>query len=392
MRIDPTPSVRFAIAGLALLAAGLLAATCGESVRVDCPACGSDPIGTGCPFAATASSGSSSPKVLVLSGGGSHGAFGAGLLHGWGTLGTRPTFDMVTGISTGALLATHAFLGNRDGELKDIFTTTSTPMVYTYQSNPLGSNALQSREPLKQLIDHYVTDARIVEVAQQTGRELLVGTVNLDTSQFCPWSLSQIALKAEAAGIGTTKGDCYFDLFRDVVWAASGAPVIAPPVPLDPPVCEGAAPNPHPALHVDGGARLRVFAEQFLASMMGTAEIYVIVNGKLVLHPVCVGNWIGSIAMRTLEMGNSEAMLGSLLYLQERFKGLTWNLKLAHVPDDYCVDFGNDQFDPPKMTALFERGVLWTKTLPWETSIPDKRVAPWPTACPAAMLRGCTQP
>ena len=49
--------------------------------------------------------------MLVISGGGSDGAFGAGLLKGWSASGTRPRFRIVTGISTGALIAPFAFLG-----------------------------------------------------------------------------------------------------------------------------------------------------------------------------------------------------------------------------------------------------------------------------------------
>src|SRR5262245_29363725 len=50
-------------------------------------------------------------NILVLSGGGAYGAFTAGVLNGWSQNHTRPEFDVVTGISTGALIAPMAFLG-----------------------------------------------------------------------------------------------------------------------------------------------------------------------------------------------------------------------------------------------------------------------------------------
>ena len=50
-------------------------------------------------------------NFLALSGGGSDGAFGAGVLCGWTASGKRPEFDLVTGVSTGALTAPFAFLG-----------------------------------------------------------------------------------------------------------------------------------------------------------------------------------------------------------------------------------------------------------------------------------------
>src|SRR5205085_11837476 len=64
--------------------------------------------------------------LLALSGGGSNGAYGAGLLKGWTEKGDRPQFDIVTGISTGALMAPFAFLGSDlDGELELAYTTVS---------------------------------------------------------------------------------------------------------------------------------------------------------------------------------------------------------------------------------------------------------------------------
>ena len=77
------------------------------------------------------------PEVnfLALSGGGGDGAFGAGLLCGWTTAGTRPRFKLVTGISTGALIAPFAFLGPEyDARLKEAFTTISDKNIYTRTS------------------------------------------------------------------------------------------------------------------------------------------------------------------------------------------------------------------------------------------------------------------
>src|SRR3954470_6666449 len=53
---------------------------------------------------------------LVLSGGGENGAFSAGILKGWTAAGTRPDFAVVTGVSTGALIAPFAFAGSRYDE------------------------------------------------------------------------------------------------------------------------------------------------------------------------------------------------------------------------------------------------------------------------------------
>ena len=66
--------------------------------------------------------------ILAISGGGADGAYGAGLLCGWTEHGDRPRFKLVTGISTGSLIAPFAFLGPEyDAKLKEVYTTISTP-------------------------------------------------------------------------------------------------------------------------------------------------------------------------------------------------------------------------------------------------------------------------
>ena len=67
---------------------------------------------------------------LALSGGGDNGAFGVGLLNGWTESGTRPEFKVVTGVSTGALIASLAFLGAKyDEQIRTIFTGVSSKDV-----------------------------------------------------------------------------------------------------------------------------------------------------------------------------------------------------------------------------------------------------------------------
>src|SRR5918997_1053364 len=69
--------------------------------------------------------GASTRKVdfLAISGGGGDGAYAAGFLTGWTRSGQRPHFEVVTGVSTGALAAPFAFLGSSyDGVLQEIYT------------------------------------------------------------------------------------------------------------------------------------------------------------------------------------------------------------------------------------------------------------------------------
>ena len=104
--------------------------------------------------------GSQPMHILVLSGGGSNGAFGAGFLTGWTKTGTRPTFKLVTGISTGALIAPFAFLGSDfDPELEEAFTDVRAKDIYTIRSpiTVFKKDSLTRTDPLAARIETIVT-------------------------------------------------------------------------------------------------------------------------------------------------------------------------------------------------------------------------------------------
>jgi hypothetical protein len=121
---------------------------------------------------------------LAISGGGGDGAFGAGLLNGWSKAGTRPQFTIVTGISTGALIAPFAFLGSQfDKDLKVLYTTTSTKDVLKMRGKlaPFFKDAAASSKPLQRLLERYITEdvQNAIAAEHHKGRRLLIGTTNL---------------------------------------------------------------------------------------------------------------------------------------------------------------------------------------------------------------------
>ena len=127
-------------------------------------------------------------NFLALSGGGSDGAFGAGVLAGWTASGKRPEFDLVTGVSTGALTAPFAFLGPKyDEALKKVFTESDTKDIAIMQPvrGLLGGDSLASNAPLARVVAFYVNDPSLAEVAAEhrKGRRLLIGTTNLDAER-----------------------------------------------------------------------------------------------------------------------------------------------------------------------------------------------------------------
>jgi hypothetical protein len=138
-------------------------------------------------------------NLLAISGGAEDGAFGAGLLVGWSDAGTRPVFDLVTGVSSGALIAPFAFLGREhDNQLREIFTKYGRKDIFTYNvSGLLEGAALADDAPLAQLIAKYIDEDFIQEIARERikGRILLIGTTNLDTQRPVLWDMGRIAMR-----------------------------------------------------------------------------------------------------------------------------------------------------------------------------------------------------
>ena len=94
-------------------------------------------------------------NVLVLSGGGSNGAYTAGVLNGWTEAGNRPRFDVVTGISTGALIAPFAFLGSEfDDLLKRNYTESRDRDIFIRRWLPalIYADSLADSAPLRKQI------------------------------------------------------------------------------------------------------------------------------------------------------------------------------------------------------------------------------------------------
>lgn len=183
--------------------------------------------------------------ILALSGGGAHGAFGAGALAGLTRSGTRPQFSVVTGVSVGALLAPYAFLGPEwDHALMDAYT--SGRAEHLLQSRHLGvlfgSSAYRGR-PLERLVDTFLSDALMQAVAREaaSGRLLLVATTNVETRETVVWDLGSVAMNGGADAKA---------LFRDILVASASVPGIFPPVIIR--VQDGW--GEFSEAHVDGGA------------------------------------------------------------------------------------------------------------------------------------------
>jgi Patatin-like phospholipase len=173
-------------------------------------------------------------KILVLSGGAAHGAFGAGVLNGWHRTGEVPKWDVVTGISTGALLATCAFLGTDEdyGLLYTNYTQVKTSDIIRPKwlgIKPLAAifaSSLYSSTPLKHRIGHQITDDKIKQVAKAAaeGQSLFVGTVDLASGNFYIWDMTKLAQEADRTG-----SRALFDKYREILRASASIPGYFPP-------------------------------------------------------------------------------------------------------------------------------------------------------------------
>ena len=192
------------------------------------------------------------PSVfLAVSGGGDNGAYAAGLLNGWTAAGTRPEFKLVTGISTGALIAPFAFLGPKyDATLKTVCTTISPKDVIAPRSLIGGfmSDAMADNAPLWALTRKSVTTELLKEIAAEyaRGRFLLVATTDLDARRGIIWDMGKIA------SYGTPQA---LDLFVSIMIASASIPAGFPPTMIDVEV-DG---KRYQEMHVDGGTLAQVF-------------------------------------------------------------------------------------------------------------------------------------
>src|ERR1700760_749942 len=102
--------------------------------------------------------------MLAISGGGDNGAFAAGFLNGWTKEGTRPQFKLVTGVSTGALVAPFAFLGSAyDKKLKEFYTSISLKDIAKKRSilAVMTNDAMADNTPLKNLVKKNIDQAML---------------------------------------------------------------------------------------------------------------------------------------------------------------------------------------------------------------------------------------
>jgi predicted acylesterase/phospholipase RssA len=301
-------------------------------------------------------------NVLALSGGGSYGAFSAGLLNGWTASGQRPQFDIVSGVSTGALIATYAFLGPQyDSALRDFYTNTTTDDIYRKRCKPavLWSDSFVSSEPLERMIEASINPQLLCDVAHAhaEGRRLFVGTTNVDTGRLVIWDMGAIASSGKPDALA---------LYRKIILASASPPGFFPPVHIDVTV-NG---RTYTELHVDGGTTAQVF---FRTSMMQIdpddftggrrpllgSNVYVIVAGKAFPDPKCVESSALKIAGSSLSALTYAQTRNDLIRIYTLTLLTGMDFRVATVPQEWTIPEDSMVFDQVQMRSLYNRGYQW---------------------------------
>ena len=305
-------------------------------------------------------------EILALSGGGGDGAFGAGVLAGWTERGNRPEFEVVTGVSAGAIIAPFAFLGPRyDKALHEIWTKYQTSQIATAQILPgiLGGASLADNAPLEELIGHYADKRLLREVAAEyrKGRMLFVLTTNLDAQRPVVWNLGEIAASNRPESL---------DLFRKVIMASAAIPGAFPPIEISVEV-NGKS---YDELHVDGGTTREVFVQPVnvplktydrLYDKPPIRRIYIIKNGKIAPEQEIVQAKTLSIVSRSISTLIKNQNLGELYRIHRMAEDGGADFNFVAVPPSFNAK-SKQFFDPVYQTALFEEGRRLGRTgVPW---------------------------
>ena len=281
-------------------------------------------------------------EYLALSGGADDGAFGAGLLVGWSHWGDRPDFEVVTGVSAGALIAPYAFLGpSYDRQLAELWTSFDASAVATPQvvAGLLGAEALADSTPLRNLIAKHVDRRMLSQIAHEyrNGRVLMIGTTNLDAQRQVIWNMGEIAVAA-------TRGDQEAaELFRDVLLASASLPGVFPPVHVKVRVGD----QVYEEMHVDGGPARQVFLAPAQFSLRTFDKLYpqppirrvfVVRNGKLTPVYEAVKPNTFAISARSLFTVTKNQSIGDInqIYAMTQRDGAEF--RLASIPATFTQE------------------------------------------------------
>lgn len=311
-------------------------------------------------------------SFLAISGGGENGAFGAGLLAGWSKRGTRPKFDVVTGISTGALSAPFAFLGSAyDERMRAVYTSIDADDIFQKHSPLLATlthEALTDTTPLRELILEEMSADFVRRIADEysKGRLLLILTTNLDQGRAVIWNIGAIAQSEHPKAR---------ELIVDILLASAAIPGVFPPVMLDV-TADG---KRYQEMHVDGGliAQAFLYPPSYSPSHLRDSRLrhelpkrriaYIIRNGRVKRAEAHVKRKTLDISKHAISTIIASSGVNDTYRIYATTKRDGIKFRLAHIKNDFDV-VSPGPFDRKYMNALYQygyqlgrRGYRWRK-------------------------------
>ncbi len=308
--------------------------------------------------------------LLALSGGGDNGAFGAGILCGWTEHGSRPRFKLVTGISTGALIAPFAFLGPEYDATLKVYTMVTQEEIFRRRSllTVLWRDSLADTGPLANLIAKYIDEPLLQAVAaeHQRGRRLFIGTTQFDAQRLVIWNMGAIAASGHPEAL---------TLFRKILLASASIPGFFPPqyVKVE------AGGRHYEEMHVDGGAMAQVilyedalkpFADMDKIQeikMTGRAKtLYIIRNGHVKPNWEKVRPRLAPITSRAIATLIQSQGIGDLYRLFTFARRDRMDFNLAAIPEDFPSP-PSEMFNQSYMNQVFDLAfAMARKGYPWK--------------------------
>jgi hypothetical protein len=298
-------------------------------------------------------------NVLILSAGGQYATFAGGLLSGWTATGTRPDFDVVTGVSSGAMAAIYAYLGPKyDATVERLMNSVTSDNVFKFSpvKSLLCTNSLASSKPFQKFVDCEINAEVLADLraAHQSGRRLFIGTMNARTRRLVIWDMGAIACS------GRPDAD---QLVRKLVVASSSIPGLLPAVEFNV-VVNGVR---YREEHADGGA----VAQSFIAfgpemprpdhahpeiRWLAGSNLYAIAGGKLYADLI-----EGKMGMLKRATSTVSASLYALyradlwrLYSICATSGMKFNF--VAIPEEVRIEKGSTEFDHKTMRELYALG------------------------------------
>ncbi|WP_442921217.1 patatin-like phospholipase family protein [Mesorhizobium sp. Cs1299R1N1] len=297
--------------------------------------------------------------VLMISGGGAGGAFSVGVLSAWSAAGTRPQFDVVTGVSTGALIAPFAFLGSAYDETLVHLTTSGVAedlIATKFPVGLIGSSLLRSA-PLRWMVERFITPAVLQQIAAQhrEGRRLFVLTTNLDTQRAVLWNIGAIANSGRAAAL---------KLVQDVLIASASIPGVYPAVMIE----TESGGRRFQEMHSDGGSssQFLILPQAILRSTnhlvpnkQQDVDFYVIVNNALIPEFATTPNRTLSVMARAYSIllkSQTQSEL-TILYDYTKQTGARFHLATIDVQVPYSM---LNPFSTSYMQTVYDLGYTGT--------------------------------